>query len=179
MRKENAQVLRIFLRYLFVLLVSIPNLALFYIVFTPLTVYPSYFILNLFHPVLLSGNTFTIDSFFINIAPACVAGSAYFLLFLLNFSLEMNIKKRIFSLLFSFLVLLIVNVIRIVIFSLLLVSSFAHFDITHKIVWFFLSAVFVFAVWLLTIKRFNIRGIPFFNDIRFISSLIKFRKKIR
>ena len=38
----------IFLRYVIIVLVALPNLYLFYLVFTPLTLYPTYFLINLF-----------------------------------------------------------------------------------------------------------------------------------
>ena len=176
MKKENRKVLSIILRYLILLAVAFPSIKIFYLVFSPLTIYPVYSLLSLIYPVVLSGNTFLISNFSIEIADACVAGSAYFLLVLLNLSLPMNWKKRVFSLIFSLFSFLLINILRIFIFSILLISSFQYFDITHKLFWLFLSGVLVFLVWILTIKIFRLEKIPFYSDIKFLYKLAK-RKK--
>jgi len=107
---------------------------------------------------------------------ACIAGSAYFLLFILNLSVPMKLKKRIYSLAFSFFIFLAINIIRIFIFSLLLIDNFRYFDITHKIFWFALSGIIVFLVWILTIRVFKIKDIPFYTDIKYLYKLAKKKK---
>ena len=173
MKKEKNKLLFIILRYLFVLLIALPKLEIFYFIFTPLTLYPVYFLLNLVYNTLFFQNTLILQGYSIDIISACVAGSAYYLLLLLNFSVSMPIKKRILSLVFSLFSFLIINILRIFIFSILLVSSFQYFDITHKIFWYFLSAVFVFLIWLATIKIFRIQEIPFYDDLKFMYKLTK------
>lgn len=177
MKKENNNILFIFLRYLFVLIIALPKLDLFYFIFTPLTIYPVYFLLNLFYNALLVDNFIFINNVSISLIPACIAGSAYFLLVLLNFSVSMNWKKRIFSLVFSLVSFLIINISRIFIFSILLINNFQYFDITHKIFWLLLSGIIVFMVWILTIKIFKIREIPFYSDIQFVYLLTKIKKR--
>lgn len=167
----------IFIRYLFVLLIGFPRLDLFYFIFTPLTIYPAYFILSLFYPILLTDNSFIINNISISIVDACIAGAAYYLLVILNFSLPLPVKKRIFSLIFSLSAFLLLNILRIVVFSALLLSSFQYFDITHKIFWYLLSGVLVFLIWLLTIKLFKIKDIPFYTDLSRIYQLTKSNKK--
>jgi len=75
--------LKIFVRYLIIVLIAIPNLFIFYFIFTPATIYPVFGLFKIFFKeVLLIGNTFQISNeFFIEIIPACIAGSAYYLLF--------------------------------------------------------------------------------------------------
>jgi exosortase/archaeosortase len=116
MNRENKKISSIVLRYLLLLVIAIPNLYLFYLIFTPLTIYPVYFLLGLLYPVFLSGSLLTVNGFQIQIIDACIAGSAYFLLVLLNFSFSMPIKKRISSLIFSLFSFLFLNILRIFIF---------------------------------------------------------------
>jgi len=173
MKKETKKILSIFLRYLIIVLVSMPNLTLFYTIFSFLTIYPVYFLLSLFFHTAITGNLITINTISIKLVEACIAGSAYFLLLLLNFSLPLETRKRIYSLLFSFAIFLAINILRIFIFSIMLVYSFKYFDITHLIFWYVLSGILVFLVWIITIKTFKIKGIPFYTDIKYIISKIK------
>ena len=173
MKKENKHLLFMFIRYLVILAVAIPNLFLFYSIFTPLTIYPVNAVLNLLYGSSINGNIITSSAFSIEIIEACVAGSAFYLLFLLNFATPMNTKKRVYSLIFSLLLFLVVNIARIVIFAMLLSISFKLFDITHTVTWYFVSGVIVFLVWIFTIRTFKIKETPFSTDIKFIYSKTK------
>jgi exosortase/archaeosortase family protein len=162
-----------FLRYLIILALGI-FMSVFYILFLPLTIYPSTFLLSLFYKAIVSGSTIFIGNATIVLVEACIAGSAYYLLLLLNLSVPMKLKKRIYSLLFSFALFLVINILRIFIFSVLFLASFQYFDLTHKIVWYALSGVIVFLVWIITIKTFKVKEIPFYTDLK---SLYKKTKK--
>ena len=177
MKKEDRKAVFIFIRYLILVLIALPNLFLFYFIFTPLTVYPVNSILSLFYNSQLMGNQIIIGPTAVEIVDACIAGSAYYLLLLLNLSVHMNLKKRISSVAFSFIIFLAINILRISIFTILLVNSFKYFDITHKIFWYVLSGAIVFLVWFLTIKTFKIKEIPFYTDIKLFTSKIKSKHK--
>jgi len=177
MKKEDRKTIFIFIRYIILILIALPNLFLFYFIFTPLTIYPVNSILSLFYHTNLIGNQIAIADTAIGIVDACIAGSAYYLLLLLNLSIPMNLKKRISSIAFSFFIFLSINVIRISVFTILLVNSFQYFDITHKIFWYALSGVIVFLVWFVTIKTFKIKEVPFYNDIKFFTSQINNKQK--
>lgn len=177
-KEDNPRIFLILLRYLCILLIAIPNIYIFYLIFTPLTIYPINSILSVFYPTHLNGTLLVVNNFPISIIPACIAGSAYYLLFLLNFSIPLPAKKRVYSLIFSLSSFLLLNILRISVFSVLLVNSFKYFDVTHKIFWYILSGIFVFLIWILTIKLFKIKEIPFYTDVKFIYKLTK-RKKTR
>lgn len=168
----------IFLRYFIIVLIAIPNLFIFYFIFTPATIYPVFGLFKVFFKeVLLIDRTFQISNkFFIEIINACIAGSAYYLLFILNFSIpKIKIKKRIKMLLFSFGFLLILNILRIFIFSLLFIySSQNFFNITHKLFWYFGTTIFIVLIWFIEVKAFKIKGIPIYSDIKL---LIKNKQK--
>jgi exosortase/archaeosortase family protein len=171
----------ILLRYL-ILLALMFSLPLLYKVLTPLTLYPVTTLLKIFfnNVTLIMNNTGTQILIinlktFIKIIPACIAGSAYLLLLILNLTVSMNLQKRVYTLLSSFLILLLLNIIRITIFSSLFCYNFTFFDFTHKLLWYFLSTIFVIAVWFFIVKIFSIKEIPVYSDIKTILKLGKIR----
>jgi len=181
-KKENfsTNYFSIFLRYFLIILVAIPNMYLFYFVFTPLTVYPVYFLLNLFYSASLFGTSIFLGEFEIKIIEACVAGSAYYLLFLLNLSVpKIKINTRLKMIFSSFGILLLLNVFRIFLLSLLAFSGSAYFDIAHKLFWYVLSTIFVVGIWFWEVYYFKIKEIPFYEDLKMLyrNSIFKIKKK--
>lgn len=164
----------IFTRYLIIILIALPNLFIFYFIFTPLTIYPLFGLFKIFFKdVLLVGNIFNISGkFFIEIIKACIAGSAYYLLFILNLSIpNISLKKRLKMLLFSFTFLLILNILRIFILTLIFVyfpETPSFFDITHKLFWYFGAIIFVVLIWFIEVKTFKIKDIPIYSDIKYL-----------
>jgi exosortase/archaeosortase family protein len=157
-----------FLRYAIILIVAIPNLWIFYLILTPLTLYTSYFLLDIFFSATLSGSTILINNCApIDIINACTAGSAYYLLFLLNLSTP-RLKHRIKAILFSFSAFFLLNIIRIFVLSLLHINTSQIFDAAHKLSWYSLSILFVIGIWFLTVKLFSVKDIPFHTDLRYL-----------
>lgn len=157
------------IRYLLIVLVAIPNLYLFYAIFTPLTIYPLYLILSLFFDITLSGSSLILNGFQIHIIDACVAGAAYYLLFALNMAVPgIKIKQRAKLLGFSFLSLLVLNLVRILVLILVLFYGASFFDITHKFFWYFLSTFLVVLIWFAEVKLFKIKQIPFYTDFMYL-----------
>jgi len=170
----------IFIRYLLVLLAGLKDLFVFYLIFTPLTVYPVYFLLSLLYPSTVSGTEILVGDYSIKFIEACVAGSAYYLLFILNLTTKMELRKRILSLLYSFFAFLILNIARIFLLSTLFINSncnFFVFDIIHKFFWYFLSTIFVVAIWFSEVRIFNIKTIPFYSDLMFFVESIRNQKR--
>jgi exosortase/archaeosortase family protein len=170
----------IFLRYILIILVALPNLYIFYLIFTPLTLYPLYFLFNLFIKTSLENNILFINGFAIEIIKACVAGSAYYLLFILNMSVpNIKLRKRAQMIIYSFALFLFLNILRIIILSLVLFSGSSYFDITHKFFWYFVSTLLVVLIWFAEVKIFNIKDIPIYSDLKFLfkKSLLKKQKK--
>ncbi|MFZ1970896.1 MAG: pacearchaeosortase [Candidatus Nanoarchaeia archaeon] len=175
-RKLKFNLYDFIIRYSFLVLVAIPNLWIFYTIFTPLTIYPVYLITKIFFNVSLSSNVILINGHIpIDMINACIAGSAYYLLLVLNISIpKIETKERVKMILFSFLLFLIVNIIRIVILILIYMSSNSSFNLIHQLFWYGLSTLFVLLIWFLEIKIFKVKDIPVYSDIK---SLIKFIKK--
>jgi len=173
--KKEENIFLIPLRYI-LLLCFMFSLPLIYKIFLPLTIYPVFGLLklifnqvNVIHDVLI----INLDKF-IQIIPACIAGSAYLLLLILNLSVQMPLKKRFYSIIFSFLFLLVLNIIRIFFLAILYYYDVALFDFTHKLFWYILSTVFVIIIWFLTAKIFAIKKIPVYSDIKFLIKSIKY-----
>ncbi|MFB6246846.1 MAG: pacearchaeosortase [Candidatus Pacearchaeota archaeon] len=172
------RIFQAFLRYLLVALVALPGLAIFYSIFKPLTVHPSYWIFDLiFQTVSLERNSILIGSdFVINIINSCVAGSAYYLLFALNMSVpNKGLKKRSKMIGLGFLALLLLNLLRIFLLGSMFASGSSEslFDASHKAFWLLGSTVFVVAIWFTEVKIFNIKEIPVYTDIKHSLKLLK------
>lgn len=159
----------ILIRYLILILIAFPNLYIFYLIFTPLTIYPVYFLLNFFFNASLINNIILINEIPIELVPACIAGSAYYLLFILNLSIpNIKIKKRIKMIAFSFTSLLAINILRIFFLSILTINNSNLFDLTHKLFWYLFSIIFVLGIWLFEVKIFKIKQTPFYSDLKFL-----------
>jgi len=165
--KEGVQLsCDILARYFILIVTGILNVQIFYFFFSALTIYPVYYLLKLLFNVTISANVLLVQNLPIEIIGPCIAGSAYYLLLILNLSTpKIKFARRIFSLIFSFAMLLIINILRIFLLSVLLISGSSFFDITHKLIWVVGSVVFVVGVWFLTVKLFKIKEIPFYSDI--------------
>ena len=170
LKKDSANILDIVSRYLILVLTSLSGLWLFYFIFTSLTIYPVYFLVNLlFEDVSLFGEIMIVNGVAIEFIRACIAGSAYYLLLILNLSTpKINLKKRVTMILFSFAALLIINIIRIFVLILIFFYGFSFFDITHKFFWYFMSTIFVILIWFAEVKYFKIKEIPFYSDIKYL-----------
>jgi len=162
-------------RYILLVLIALPNLWLFYKIFKPLTIYPVYFLLSLFFDASLFGNVILLfNSVPIEFINACIAGSAYYLLLILNLSTHgIDFTKRIKMVVIAFASLLLINILRIFVLSMMYVSGSSWFDFTHELFWYLGSIVFVVAIWFLEVKYFRIKEIPFYSDIKFFWKLRK------
>lgn len=162
----------ILIRYFLVLLLGLGNLFLFYQVLTPITTYLVKFTLSFFSASYTVNSTIFFKSVSVELIPACIAGSAYYLLVILNLSsADISALKRVVMVLFSFALLLIFNVFRIVL--LVLISNSDYFATVHLFFWYFLSTIFVVLIWIFSVIIFKIKSIPVYSDFKEIFSIIK------
>ena len=170
---------KILIRYLILVLVAIPGFGYIYWLLSPLTVYPVAFLLNFLYNMQLMGNTILLNKIvLIEIIGACIAGSAYYFLLILNLSVpKTGWKKRIYMLLFAFGTFLIINILRIFILSVIYMSGSSLFDITHKVFWYLGSTLFVIMIWFIEVKIFKIKQIPFYSDIKTLYDKSIFRNR--
>lgn len=165
-REVHKKSLYVLLRYV-ILLGLMFSLGFIYKILTPLTIRSVSGLLGLFYRVSVAKDLIMINTTTpIQIIAPCVAGSAYLLLLILNLSVPMNYKKRIYSIALSFAILFTLNILRIFILSVLLVNNFKFFDFTHKLFWYVLSTIFVIGIWFLMVKIFSIKEIPVYSDIK-------------
>ncbi len=170
--------LRIIGRYAILVLIALPGFNFFYYIFSPLTIYPVYGLLNLFYDVNLVGTEIFIGIQPVDIIGACIAGAAYYFLLILNLSTQgIGINKRLKILAFSWGIFLIINILRIFSLSIMYVNGSPLFDLTHKLFWYLGSTVFVVVIWFLAVKLFNIKKIPFYSDIKTLYGKSVFGKK--
>lgn len=178
MKKESKKFLIIILRYLILALIAIPGFDFFYMIFLPLTKFPVFYLLSLFYDPVVLGNSIFIFDKSIEIVGACVAGSAYYFLLILNLSTP-NIKRlnRIRMIFAGFLVFLLINIIRIFLLSVMYLNDSQFFDFTHKLFWYLGSTLFIVIIWFVQVKKNKIRSIPFYSDLKYIYGKSSFKKK--
>ena len=172
------QLEKILFRYFIGMVIAIITLfiPLFYYIFRPLTIWPTVFVLKFFYEVSLIKDTIVINGIFINLIDACIAGSAYFLLFILNIlTYGIDFRQRLIIFIFDSCLLLLMNILRLVILIVLIINKSLAFDITHKVFWYGVSTIYVVLIWVFTIFIFRIKKIPFVSDVKFILS----KKKIK
>lgn len=164
---DSREMVWMLVRYLVLVLIPLGGLTLLYLIFTPLTVYPVYWILKMIYSdtILLGTTTLYFHGQFASIVAACVGGAAYYLLLILNLTTPMTPSKRVKSICFIAFIFLLLNVIRITIFAILLATGYNYFDITHQMTWYFGSTVLVILVWFTNVLVWDIRAIPIYSDI--------------
>jgi len=158
----------VFVRYLILIFLGLGNLTAFYFVFTPLTVAPVFWVISLFDggAKLLEGNLLYFSGYYAEIIPACIAGAAYYLLLILNLTTPMELKKRMHSILLLFGMFLTLNILRILIFSYLLVFGYEVFDFAHRFTWYFGSTALVILIWFGNVWMLKIKEIPVYSDFK-------------
>jgi exosortase/archaeosortase family protein len=169
MNKQEIKLIGLFSRYFAVLLLGLGNLYLFYKVLTPLTIHVFYFIVSMFSEASLNGNLVSFGETVIEIVPACVAGAAYYLLFILVMLTAMDVKTRIKAVGASLLAFFILNMFRLLVLSSLI--GFPNFELIHLVFWHLVSTLFVVGIWFGTVRYFKIKAIPLYTDFLYLKKL--------
>lgn len=178
--KKGVNLILTAIRYVFLLIAAF-MIQFIYLGLKPITIFPVFFILKSIYNNLasldFSSSIIIINNKVIELAEPCIAGAAYLLLIILNFSIPMPVKKRIYSMIFCIFAFLIINILRIIIFSMLYANDFKFFSSMHMIFWYLMSIVFVALIWFLSVFIFKIKGIPFYEDIKNILKQTNLLKK--
>lgn len=150
-------------------------ISIFYYIFTPFTIFLLVNILKFFfNPIFAYKNYIIFKNTIIEIIPACIGGSAYYLLLILNLSTSMKLKNRALSIIFSFSLFFIFNIFRLF-FLIFLEFNSVNTAFFHRFFWYIGSTFFVFLIWLLNIKLFKIEEIPVISDVKYLLNLTKKR----
>ncbi len=172
MKKQTKNILNLFLRYFSLVLLGVGNFFLIYKILIPMTTNVLSAILWLFTDTKMAGNIIHLALTSIEIAPACVAGSAFYLLLLLVLSTaDIKPETRIKAILTSFFMLFSLNILRILI--LIPMTGAHYFEIVHWIFWHLISIVFVVGIWFYIVKIYKIKSIPIYSDFKYLKKLIK------
>lgn len=178
-RKSNYLV-DLIIRLLVLIFVSL-NFGVFYVVLSPITIYLSYFLTKIFYDPVLIGNAIGIGNVGFNFVEACVAGAAYYLLFLLVMGIkEIKWINRLKVFVVGSLLVLGMNLIRVLVLIILNVElGKNYFDAVHLVFWNFLSGAFIAIVWIFLVKKYKLGEIPYYADIKYLygKSLLKKREK--
>ncbi len=155
-------------RYLIIFILGLNSLWVFYKILTPLTTYLVASILSLFSTTFIIEKGIYYNGLIISLIPACIAGSAYYLLTILNLSTpNIKLRKRLTILITSLAVFFVLNSLRIVLLANLYADSF------HLFSWYFLSTLFVILIWIFSVKYYKISAVPFYTDVKYLINQIK------
>ena len=167
MRYEDNFLLRILIILLAILLY--PEV---YTILLPLTKYFSTIILSMLYNLEVIENSLLVNSQSFSLIPACIALPAYYLLFFLVLGtkdLSLNKSRKI--LLLGSILILAMNIIRI---DLLIIAFIEFgkrwFDSIHLFFWKFVSGIYVALIWIILTKKYKIRAIPFYDDLKYFYS---------
>ena len=171
MRKEEWKILNLFLRYFSLIVIGIGNFYIIYKILIPVTVNTLNAILLVFTNINVADNIIFLSSSKVEIAPACVAGSAFYLLLLLILSTA-NIKPRVRAkaILTSVFLLFSLNILRILILIPMMGTN--YFETVHWVFWNLISILFVVFIWFYVVKIYNIKSTPIFSDLKYLMKLI-------
>lgn len=175
-KKIKRDLTKLFLRYFILLIIAFVGVDLFYFIFKPLTIYPSYFLFDIFYKIYFSEGIihFYNSVISVEIIGACIAGSAYLLFFILNLSTpNIKFKKRLALLGIAFALFLIINILRILLIGIFFVEGFVFAEFAHKFFWYFGSVFMVIIIWFVEVWKFKIKEIPFYSDFKFLCEEIK------
>lgn len=173
---KSRELISLFSRYLLIILLGLANLFVFSFIFSFPTIKFVSFLLSLVGQTANYKEMIVFNTQIIQLIPACICLSAYYLLFILIFSTEgIKFIQRVKILIFSSFIFLVFNVLRI--FILVLMLNTPLFNTLHMFLWYFVSTVAVFLIWILDVRLFKIKGIPIYSDFRYLFSLIKGKKR--
>ena len=163
-------ILRLITAFLIVLFGS--NI-LFKILFSPM-LYLSYFLLLPYQPNLLD-NILIIGTSQLEFISACIATSAYLLLFILILlTKDISFIKGIKVFITGFITLFFVNMLRIYILALVLINfDLRLFEALHIFFWQVFSTAFVLLLWIGLTNYFKIKSIPIYSDFKYLKEHIR------
>jgi len=174
---NNKKTFSILFRYVLLVITGMGNLFLFYKLFTFPTLRFSALILSFFNETIILDSYILFGDSLLEIAKSCIAGSAYYLLFVLAMAIPLVLLKRIKLILFCFISFFLVNVIRIVVMAFILKTP--YFEWIHLFLWHIFSTIFLILIWFGAVKIFKIKEVPFYTDFLTIKKTYnsKTRKK--
>lgn len=147
---------------------------LWYQLLSPLTIYVNYWFFLLYLPVSLAGNTLSINGTSFEFVQACIAVSAYLIFTaLVLLTKGVTVNKRLQMLGIGFVAIFVANMLRVqVLINIYFYFGKNFFDSVHLLFWHFISAIFVFFIWVYLSKKYKIRNIPVYSDLKYLLNKI-------
>lgn len=140
----------------------------FSFLFLPLTLYTSYFLLQLFLPVTMSENILHISHFSFTFVDACAATLAYvLLLILLLVTRGITFFQALKMFVLGSVSIFVLNILRII-FLVYLYIRFGvdYFAMAHLFLWHIVSTIIVAGIWIALVEYYHIVNIPVISDIK-------------
>nr|MBA4405470.1 hypothetical protein [Nanoarchaeum sp.] len=147
-------------------------------ILTFLTINLSNLILNLFYPSKIIENSIYVQNQVITFVPACIALTAYSLLFLLIiFTKDIKLKTSVKMFLLGSLFIFVLNLIRIEFLIFLLIkNNYNLFEQVHMLFWNFVSGLYVAFVWIFLVTKYKIKSIPIYSDVKYLYQRINTKR---
>ncbi len=146
------------------LILVIPSTIYYNILLEP-TLNITSFILHQEHTII--GNTVYIGNFALTFIAACIGIVAYLLLAILIFTTKsISWTKRLSMLILGSVLIFIANIVRIIILTNILLHNEPLFRTWHVLFWDVFSTLYVFLLWLILIRVFEIHTIPVYSDLK-------------
>ncbi len=164
----------LFLRLIF----CFTPITIFYLIFTPLTIYSVVLILSPYAPEL-TNNVLIISGKHFEFVKACIAGYAYyFLLLLVLLTKDIKLKMRFKLILIGFIFIFLMNISRLTLMILVSLNLGQDwFNLVHLFFWHFVSGIYIAFVWIFLVKFYKINSIPIYDDIKYLYEKSVFNKK--
>ena len=167
---------KLIFRLAIALIIFIIPFNFFNFLFSKMTLYPSFlFVLIKYSNAILENNYMIVNDHVLKFIPACIGTSAYYLLSLLILSTkDIKLKTRIYIFLLGSLLILTLNIVRIDILIYILMKYGSNlFRAVHLFFWEFVSSIYVAIVWLFLARKFKIKAIPVYSDLKYLIKKIK------
>ena len=157
----------IFLRYSLAFIVALLSSYLLFVLL-PVTLYSTYYLLQIFIEPYLVNSTIIINEVSFTIIPACTALLAYILLLeLILLTRELTLKLSLKLFFQGALMIFLMNLFRILLLIFVYLNfGKNYFDAIHLIFWHIISTIFVAFVWIFLVEKYKIKSIPIYSDLK-------------
>lgn len=184
MNENHSEVREIVIRYLLIVFVSL--FAMKYLEqmlsFSTITVLTG-LLKYLYGDVGAISRYVLVDDQIIEITRECVMGLLYWMLFVLVFTTaKLSLSRRFAALFMAGTLMFVSNIIRMI--FLISIVKMPYFNGVHGVFQYIVAPLWLFLVWIITIRLLNIEAVPVYSDAKYLWDLMDkkksfWKKKIR
>ena len=123
----------------------------------------------------IAGNIILFQGFQSRIVEACVAGFAFYLIWVLMLlTKDVRLRDRVGIFVLGMVLMFSMNVIRILILIGIYINlGVDAFNSVHFLFWQVFSGVYVAIVWISLVSMFKLKGVPAWEDIKTLWGMIR------